>query len=143
MYAVMVLKAIRGSSISIVPFKTGEYSRLRDARGQAKALRNSQGEVLLQHFHDYTINYFEYEDYYVFLVEDDEGIHHEVHIYLTDLDETETKARQHKNDEDRRYRNQKFKEYIIGKVIDKINQLSVEEFTRENVIETIKELNSE
>lgn len=83
MYSVNVLRIMRGQSLEIKPYEVARYSRLKLARGQTKAQRNSEWEVLDKHLGDWCfINYYEYDDYYVFILEDIEGIFMEVHIYM-------------------------------------------------------------
>lgn len=84
-YALKLFRATRGSSLPLTTFEVGRFTRKKLAQGEAKALRNSTGENLVQHFPDCTINYFEYDDYYVFLVEDEQGLKHEVHVFLAEI----------------------------------------------------------
>jgi hypothetical protein len=89
-HQVKVLRISRGQQQGLEPFVVGSYSRIRLARGECRAQRNSYGELLLRKFEDdyYVLNYYEYDNYYVFIVEDTlrGDIEHEVHVYVASVD---------------------------------------------------------
>lgn len=81
-YLVQSLRKGRGST-RIEPNTISTHTRIKEAKGQAKMQRNSLGELLLEQFpFPFIFNYFESEDHYIFLIEDEIGICHEAHIYL-------------------------------------------------------------
>lgn len=88
MYVVKCLRRSRGQRDNLEPFiLSGPYTRLREAKGECKAQRNSLGELLMQKYETspLTLYYFEWKSYYVFTLEDADGIDFEAHIYLDDV----------------------------------------------------------
>lgn len=84
-YSVRLLKLTRGSSLTVSPWEVASYERKKLAKGETKALAHSTFNVLDQHLPWCVINYYEYEDYYVFILEDVEGIFHEVHVFMVEV----------------------------------------------------------
>jgi hypothetical protein len=78
----------RGQLHNLGPYVIATLSRVREARGQAKMQRNSLGNLLLEKFWHpkWIFSYFEYESHYIFIIEDEQGIYHEAHIYMERID---------------------------------------------------------
>lgn len=89
-YLVKELRISRGQSWNeLRPYEIARYSRIKLARGETRAQRNSIGNLLLEKFshYKYVFNYYEYDDYYIFIIEDLDGIAHETHVFMEKLDE--------------------------------------------------------
>lgn len=87
MHLVKVIRLSNGQSlVGVEPYVVGRYSRVKLGRGETRAQRNSYGELLLRKFEEpyYVLNYYEYQDYYIFIIEDTRTgvIEHEIHVFL-------------------------------------------------------------
>lgn len=84
-HIVFVQRITRGQSLrDSSPFEVARFSRWKEATGQAKALRNSYGDLLVEKFweQEYILEYEEYDNYYIFNILDNEGLFHECHIWV-------------------------------------------------------------
>ena len=88
-YVVKILRITRGQIRTDMVYparETGRYTRRKLANGQGRAQRNSEFEYIVKHFETEAITYHEYDNYYIFIVEDEEGILYESHIFVETID---------------------------------------------------------
>lgn len=85
-YLIQNIRITRGQSDGREPYTIARVSRKRAAQGETRMHRNSLGELLLEKFsaERYILNYYEYTHYYIFIVEDGEGIYHEAHVFMVE-----------------------------------------------------------
>lgn len=88
MYNIVVFQRTRGQ-YNAKPYVVKQVSRVKEARGECKAQRNSLFNLLLEKYEvsSYSFCYHEWRDYYVYLIEDAEGIYVEAHVYIEPTDD--------------------------------------------------------
>lgn len=88
MYLIKSIRISRGQSLKEIegPWEIARSNRKKEAKGLTRMQRNSLGELLLEKYrhYSYVFNYYEYEDYYIFLIEDLDGIVHEAHVFMVE-----------------------------------------------------------
>jgi len=88
MYLIKSLRISRAQSLRdiVPPWEIARFTRKKEAKGQTRAQRNSLGNLLLEKYAklDYVFNYYEYDDYYIFIIEDLDGIVHEAHVFMVE-----------------------------------------------------------